>query len=655
MAVWHGDQEERRQQEEQWKKDKRKIAELRQQLAEIESKLSSSRVFGKDTSGGVIASNHHEDIKFRSADGQRLLRYSCNEAHIGLAMKEVLGRPVFSVSEDSDGNVFVRINISGACVGSRALPLCRPRPFRPSPSPVSRPPSRVALIHCLTKLMQHSHLPLSFLADVAFLQELNDRIMRNEFLKQFNATLRRLTDDKYIKAEIDLTDYAKRFERSLQSLENLTSHQEDQLRKCFRVRVHGMGPEVDGTYLATDRKINDHDVFQKDDKNYWIFHADDVWMIGSTDAKEAWEAMTTATDGALEEKVEAHIAAREQVHRSAKGFKLPTDLAACLWNRTENNEAMIDKRFEPVIHIKGAGGAGKTFVGLHCVLTALSSLSGSGGQGELPAGNLDPPRATSRRSSLWSQRPQDANGIIVWAVRNESLGLSVAKWILRRLRGDELDGDADVEETQESSLLSKFFILCEPFELGLRQVSVENGKLCLIPVDPVSTGAKVALFVVDEAHHVYETGKLESVVKQHIGEHASLILLSDISQSKLGSEMDELFQAKEVELVQVVRTSGRIALAAASFGAAKGLPEVQHTAQGLPLIANIFDLDAATDSAEFFEGYASRSAQVIRFPLFRSLPPPPCFRSAMSNRSDLLVPLAVLWRLDEHITGLTIR
>ena len=145
MAVWRGDQEERRQQEEQRKKDEReKIDDLRRQLAETESKLSSSRVFGKDTSGGVIASNHHEDIKFRSADGQRLLRYSCNEAHIGLAMQEVLGRPVFSVSEDSDGNVFVRINVSGACVVSAcpaSLPpspssetlLPPPRPFGPRP------------------------------------------------------------------------------------------------------------------------------------------------------------------------------------------------------------------------------------------------------------------------------------------------------------------------------------------------------------------------------------------------------------------------------------------------------------------------------------------------------------------------------------------
>ena len=73
---------------------------------------------------------------------------------------------------------------------------------------------------------------------MAFLQELNDRIMRNEFVKQFNATLQRLTDDKYIEAEIDLTDYTYRFERSLQSLENLTSYQEDQLRKCFTVRAH---------------------------------------------------------------------------------------------------------------------------------------------------------------------------------------------------------------------------------------------------------------------------------------------------------------------------------------------------------------------------------------------------------------------------------
>ena len=81
----------------------------------------------------------------------------------------------------------------------------------------------------------------------------------------------------------------------------------------------------------------------------------------------------------------------------------------------------------------------------------------SGGPEALSAGNPGPPHSIRRRSSsLWSQWPQDASGIIVWAVRNESLGLSVAKWILRRLCGDKLDGDADVEEAKESSLISKF-------------------------------------------------------------------------------------------------------------------------------------------------------------------------------------------------------
>ena len=149
-AVWRGDQEERRHQEEQRKKDEReKIDDLRRQLAETESKLSSSRVFGKDTSGGVIASNHHEDIKLRSADGQRLLRYSCNEAHIGLAIQEVLGRPAFGVSEDSDGNVFVKINVSGACALALEPPslVLKPlsNPFIPSLAPA------IALVHLLTK------------------------------------------------------------------------------------------------------------------------------------------------------------------------------------------------------------------------------------------------------------------------------------------------------------------------------------------------------------------------------------------------------------------------------------------------------------------------------------------------------------------------
>ena len=136
VCVCRGGQEMRFKQEDQRREEQRqKYQELRKQLAKAESQLSNSRIFGPDKSGGVIASNHHEDIKFRSADGQRLLRYSCNEAHIGLAMQELLGRPVFSVSEDSDGNVFVRINVSGACVGSRVLPLCRPRPLLSPPCP----------------------------------------------------------------------------------------------------------------------------------------------------------------------------------------------------------------------------------------------------------------------------------------------------------------------------------------------------------------------------------------------------------------------------------------------------------------------------------------------------------------------------------------
>ena len=164
------------------------------------------------------------------------------------------------------------------------------------------------------------------------------------------------------------------------------------------------------------------------------------------------------------------------------------------------------------------------------------------------------------------------SGIVVWAVLNESLGTSVVKWILRRLIGDELDETSGVEAHVIESKLSKLRLLCEPFEHGLRRITVQDGKLQLIPVDAVSVD-KVKLFVVDEAHHVQKTGKLESLVEQY-RQGAPLVLLSDVSQSDLGDDFDDHFggNVTTVELKEVVRCSRRIVLGAGWFSLANHAP-----------------------------------------------------------------------------------
>ena len=69
-----------------------------------------------------------------------------------------------------------------------------------------------------------------------WLQDLNDQIMRNEFIKSINAELAEVKGDDSLKLEIDRTDYARRFERSLQLLEQLTPHQREVLTHFFEVR-----------------------------------------------------------------------------------------------------------------------------------------------------------------------------------------------------------------------------------------------------------------------------------------------------------------------------------------------------------------------------------------------------------------------------------
>ena len=285
---------------------------------------------------------------------------------------------------------------------------------------------------------------------------------------------------------------------------------------------------MDGNYVLSYDQFNNEDLFRKaDDREaiQWLFFADGRWLIGDTEAKTAWNELG---GNALEEKDDGDTAetrqrARDSVlFRSSRDATIHKELARSQWiNQSETQDISIAKIFAGATHVTAPGGAGKTFFGIHCVLLTLDS----------------------------------GTGVVVWAVRNESLGTSVAKWILRRLRGDQLDEMQNdlVEADICTSLLSKLFLVCEPFEAGLRRITVQDDKLQLVPADALSMG-KVALFVVDEAHHVHESGKLQMVVDQYRME-APLIFLSDVSQSKLGNEIKNTFEATEVKLTEVVRCS----------------------------------------------------------------------------------------------------
>ena len=81
-------------------------------MKQTKAELNRTRVLGKDESGGVVASDLYDEIKFCSTDDSRLLR-KCSANQFKHAVALALERPVFAISEDSERSVFVRIHITG--------------------------------------------------------------------------------------------------------------------------------------------------------------------------------------------------------------------------------------------------------------------------------------------------------------------------------------------------------------------------------------------------------------------------------------------------------------------------------------------------------------------------------------------------------------
>ena len=90
-----------------------RMFELRNRIESAKKRIENTRVLGADESGGIVASDLHDDIKLRSSDGRSILSL-CSEEQISCAVEQVLQRPTFGVSEDSERSVFVRIHVSGS-------------------------------------------------------------------------------------------------------------------------------------------------------------------------------------------------------------------------------------------------------------------------------------------------------------------------------------------------------------------------------------------------------------------------------------------------------------------------------------------------------------------------------------------------------------
>ena len=132
------------------------------------------------------------------------------------------------------------------------------------------------------------------------------------------------------------------------------------------------------------------------------------------------------------------------------------------------------------IHVCGPAGSGKTFVGLHLLLEAMTN-------------------------------EQELTVLI--AAKNEALLLGVVNWVCSR-----------VSEDERSPMLRRIFLLHDPFDTA-RTVRAVKNQLITTVSDVTSFG----LGVVDEAHHVLVDGTARKALDK-FGEGAAQA--SDQSQAR---------------------------------------------------------------------------------------------------------------------------
>ena len=221
-------------------------------------------------------------------------------------------------------------------------------------------------------------------------------------------------------------------------------------------------------------------------------------------------------------------------------------------------------RTSPYVHLMAPAGAGKTFVANNRIREVLEA---------------------------------DRDAVVLFVARNEALCVFVAHWLCRRLQNS----------MQRLRMLRRVHLLFAPLAVGVRTVTIEEGRLVVSPrADPQAP--QYALMVVDEAHHIYSDATLAMEVEEVVRAQPPTrrLLLSDVSQSigrPIAWPCVPGVEPAAVRLSEVVRNTQRIVLGAAAFELSpdKAQTTPQHGAVGPPLKSFIFQPAAG----RLMETYAS--------------------------------------------------
>uniref|UniRef100_A0A0G4HJY9 EF-hand domain-containing protein n=1 Tax=Chromera velia CCMP2878 TaxID=1169474 RepID=A0A0G4HJY9_9ALVE len=243
------------------------------------------------------------------------------------------------------------------------------------------------------------------------------------------------------------------------------------------------------------------------------------------------------------------------------------------------------------VHFQAPAGGGKTFVALTRLL-------------------------------VFMRENPDTFSLLV--VKNRPLAIFIGVWMASRVP----------YPVEFRDLLSRFRVLHEPFESGMKGLGLEKDVLVMVDDPPaLKKSQPFDLIMVDEAHHIYAHSQLRRVIEPYVIASRSAMLLSDISQtSNPGLTFTAGFEI--VRLTEVVRNSNRIVAGSLPFRIQEPgveTPEISchHESVGPPLKSFIFRVEKPELRWQLYTSHTLRAvAQVIHdFPYL-----------SLHNRMALLVP-----------------
>lgn len=245
------------------------------------------------------------------------------------------------------------------------------------------------------------------------------------------------------------------------------------------------------------------------------------------------------------------------------------------------------------IHLKGAAGAGKTFVALHCIMNVLNSKV-------------------------------DTTARVLYVARNKPLCLFVIRWICHRVSNP----------MERLAKLSRVEVLYAPLDAEPLSVALVRDRIGFQPrpsgplqptvartADGPAPPPRYELIVVDEAHHIFKSTASRESVGKLVELSSRMLLVSDLSQSTdIGIEYPRDDDIVEVQLTEVVRCSKKIVDGARAFQlGSKGAPVTCHHAVGGPPLKPILFVAKPLECLQ--EQYALHTVKALRHVItsFKSL------------------------------------